>query len=291
MINWGRKYEGEEITCGWEPPLADGDEVADFTPTVIDGTATLSGGSFEASSVSVRVIGGAAGEVLLVRLAVTTTAGEELEEFASLLVVEDALFEVVTAAELRTHLRDCSDPDGVLRDLIDAAQSYFEEATGMATVQRTETLIIDAWPAAVGGGLGWWDGVRDGAITSEAARVLELPRAPLIAVDHVKTMDAAGTPTTFSSANYYLDTRNKPGRLALVPGAVWPVPERPVAGIEIQYQAGHATPYAMPAAFKMAILQIAAHWYENRELVDLEGPREVPMQAGRIISKFRIVKL
>jgi len=237
------------------------------------------------------VIGGAAGEVILVRLAVTSADGEELEEFASLLVMEDALFEVVTPSELRAHLRDVGDADGVLRDFIDAARTYFEEATGIATVQRTETLALDAWPGGVSGGLGWWDGVRDGSIAADQARVLELPRSPLISVDWVKTYDEAGLPQTFSAASYFIDTNSKPGRLALNAGASWPSVGRPIAGILIQYQAGYATPYAMPGAFKTAILQLASHWYENRELVDLEGPKEVPIQAGRIISKFRIAKL
>jgi len=76
-----------------------------------------------------------------------------------------------------------------------------------------------------------------------------------------------------------------------LPGAVWPMMARPTAGATVQYQAGHATIAAIPSAYKLAIMQLAAHWYENRELASLDPSQRVPMQAERIISKFRLVRL
>lgn len=200
--------------------------------------------------------------------------------------------EPVTAAELRAHLRDVSDADSVLERLIKAAREYFEEATGLALVSQARRLTLDCWPLGQGGdGLGWWDGERDGALIGTAPRFLELPRAPLISVESVKTYDTAGAATTFASGNYYVDVGSRPGRLTLNAGATWPIPTRPAAGIEINYTAGHADAAAVPATFGLAILQIAGHWCENRELMDYDGPAKVPMQAERIISKFRIAKL
>ncbi len=204
------------------------------------------------------------------------------------ILVEAPATEPVSADELRAHLRDCADADAVLEVLIGAAREYFEEATGLAMIEQTRLLTLDYWPSGSTGRDDWWDGVQDGSIMGDAPRALELPRGPLISIDHVKTANNDGTLITYGSTNYFADTGRRPGRLALVPGAVWPVPERTASGIQIQYKAGHE---AVPNAFKVAILQIAAHWYENRELVDLEGPGKVPMQAERIISKFRIVKL
>lgn len=201
--------------------------------------------------------------------------------------------EPITVAELRAHLRDVPDADGVLTQLIKDAREYVEEATGLALISQERRLVMDYWPLEKRGtdGLGWWDGVQEGALIGSAKRAVELPRAPLLSVDAVKTYDSANASSTFPDASYYVDTASKPGRLALTIGATWPVPTRPVAGVEIDYTAGWPDAASVPAPLKRAILLIAAHWYENRELVDYDGPSKVPMQAGRILRKYRIIKL
>ena len=198
--------------------------------------------------------------------------------------------EPVSVAELRSYLRDPADADSVLTRLIKAAREYVEEATGLIMVSQVRELTLDAWPWR-GDGLGWWDGVQDGAILGRAPRYVELPRAPLISITSVKTYDTGGNPATWEAGNYFADTGARPGRLALNDGAVWPIPTRAAAGIVIRYVAGHANAAAVPNALCMAILQIAAHWYENRELASLDAVNKVPMQAGRILSKFRVAKL
>lgn len=199
--------------------------------------------------------------------------------------------EPVTADELRAHLRDAPDPDAVLVRLIKAAREYVEEATGLALISQVRELTLDDWPAR-GDGLGWWDGVRDGAIIGTSPRYLELPKAPLLSIVSVTTFDTANNPSVWLASEYYADTGSRPGRLTLSSGAVWPVPTRPAAGIVIRYTAGYGeTAATVPNALALAVLQIAAHWYENRELVDYDGPAKVPMQADRILGKFRIAKL
>lgn len=199
--------------------------------------------------------------------------------------------EPVTAAELRSYLRDVADADAVLTELIKAAREHVEDCTGLAMISQDRQLTLDGWPGGDGDGLGWWDGVRDGALIGTAPRFLELPRAPLISVTSVTTYDTASAPTEWGAGNYFVDTGSRPGRLALNAGAVWPIPTRTAAGIVIEYKAGHADAAAVPAQLKIAIKQIAAHWYENRELVSYDGPEKLPMQAARIIRKARIIKL
>lgn len=198
--------------------------------------------------------------------------------------------EPVSVAELRSYLRDPADADSVLTRLIKAAREYVEEATGLIMVSQTRELTLDAWPGG-GDGLGWWDGVQEGALIGRAPRYVELPRGPLISITSVKTYDTGNNAATWEAGNYFADTGNRPGRLALLDGAVWPVPTRAASGIVIRYVAGHANAAAVPNALCMAILQIAAHWYENRELASLDAVNKVPMQAGRILSKFRVAKL
>lgn len=198
--------------------------------------------------------------------------------------------EPVSVAELRAHLRDPADADSVLTRLIKAAREYVEEATGLALISQTRELTLDAWPGG-GDGLGWWDGVQEGAISGRAPRYVELPRGPLISIASVKTYDTGNNATTWEAGNYFADTGTRPGRLALLNGAVWPVPTRAASGIVIRYMAGYANAAAVPNALALAILQIAAHWYEHRELTAIDAVNKVPMQAERILTKYRTVRL
>lgn len=200
--------------------------------------------------------------------------------------------EPVSVAELRAHLRDPADPDAVLMRLIKSAREYVEEATGLALITQTRELTLDNWPGfASGDGLGWWDGVREGAIIGRQARYVELPRGPLVSITFVKTYDTNNNATTWGSGNYFADTGSRPGRLALLDGATWPIPTRAAAGIHIRYVAGYGNAAAVPNALALAILQIAAHWYEHRELTAIDAVNKVPMQAERILTKFRTVRL
>lgn len=201
--------------------------------------------------------------------------------------------EPVTVAELRDHLRNPSDADSVLTRLIKSAREYFEKETGVALINQTRRLTLDMWPGAgYGDGLGWWDGVQDGAMIGTAPRYVEMPRAPLSSITSVKTYDSAGASTTWGSSNYFADVGQEPGRLVLQDGAVWPIPTQSAAGIVIDYVAGYgAASTALPSQYTLAVLQIAAHWYENRELLDYDGPGKVPFQAERIMGKARIIKL
>lgn len=217
---------------------------------------------------------------------------EGAEHMGDILITPPAA-EAITVAELRAHLQNPSDADAVLTRLIKAAREFFEESTGLALINQTRKLTLDGWPGVgYGDGLGWWDGVRDGAMLGTAPRFVELPRAPLVSITSVTTYDEASAATVWGAGNYFAHAGERPGRLALNAGAVWPIPTRTAAGIEIVYVAGHgATAADVPSRFQLALLQMASHWYENRELLDYDGPEKVPMQAQRIMAKARIIKI
>ena len=113
--------------------------------------------------------------------------------------------EPVSVAELRSYLRDPADADSVLTRLIKAAREYVEEATGLIMVSQVRELTLDAWPGG-GDGLGWWDGVQEGALIGRAPRYVELPRGPLISITSVKTYDTGNNATTWEAGNYFADT-------------------------------------------------------------------------------------
>lgn len=183
-------------------------------------------------------------------------------------LVSPPAYEPVTANELRAQLVETSDglPDGQANALISEARELIEQMTGIACISQTWKMALDYWP---GGQELWWDGVRDGALSSiyadNSLRAVELPRYPLSSVDSVTVYDDAGTATEVSlGATFHVDLFRKPGRIVLKQGASWPVALRSANAIEIQYTAGYgANGASVPALMKRAIKQVAAYLYAH----------------------------
>jgi len=211
----------------------------------------------------------------------------------------DPASEPVTKAELDAHLRG----DGVLEaneaDLLDslilAAREYVEEFTRRALITQSWTLVMDAWPQAKGDNLGWWDGVREGSISSGTQGFVELPIGQLQSVTSVTTYDNDNSSTVFASSNYFLDTNATPGQLILNTGTVWPVFTRTRNGIEIEYVAGYGDNATdVPGALRQAVKQLAAHWYENRELVKTQSDQNqamAPVHVQSILNRWKVQRL
>lgn len=206
--------------------------------------------------------------------------------------------EPVTATELDTHLRGdgvlVSEEGSFLETLITAAREYVEEFTRRALITQSWTLVMDSWPT-VKSELGWWDGVREGSITQGQAGSVELPIGPLQSITSVTTYDDDNTSTVFSSSNYFTDTNATPGQLILNTGVTWPVFTRTRNGIEIVYVAGYGSNATdVPGALRMAVRQLAAHWYENREFVKTQSDQNqaaAPLHVQSILNRWKVKKL
>lgn len=204
----------------------------------------------------------------------------------------------VTLQEAKTHMRvDSADEDAYIGILLSAAASQVEIEIGRALITRTYNLLLDGWPSDSSGGEEWWDGEREGSIvellTQGAKRYIELPYPPISSVTHVKTYDDADVATVFAASNYYVDRTSMPGRIALRTSSAWPIPTRLTNGIEIQWVAGYgATGNVMPDQIKLAIMQLASHWYENREPV-ISGiiVADIPLTVERILKRLRPVSI
>jgi hypothetical protein len=182
--------------------------------------------------------------------------------------------------------------DTLIGTIISAAREYVELQTRLALITQTWKLTMDRFPT-VAADDDWWDGVREIAISELQQTVpwIELPTGPLISVTSFNTFNQADAATLFT--NYYTDTSRRPGRVSLRSGAVWPTPTRGVNGIEIIYVAGFGPAAAnVPADIRIAISQIASHWFENRELMTFEvSARDVPVSAQRVIDQRRVIRI
>ena len=169
--------------------------------------------------------------------------------------------------ELRAQLRLDDDQiaeDAVLLANLRAAAEACETFTGRALITQTWTLFRDAWPAD-DDDASLREGWRVGALTSEGARALVLPRPPLQSIVHVKTFAADDTETLWPASAYFVDTAGLPGRLIARAGQVFPTPGRAANGIEVRFVAGHGdAPGDVPARLRQGIVQLAAYLFENR---------------------------
>lgn len=169
--------------------------------------------------------------------------------------------EPVTANDIKNQLElDVSDTskDTQIELYITAARELVEEYTGLALITQTWKLTLDHWP---GGREQWWDGAIKDLISSGRQSNVLLPRYPLQSIDSITADDVAVTVADV----FIIDTTQKPGRLVIKRGAAWPVILTNAKGIEITYTSGYgASESDVPAAIRLAIIQMAAYMFERR---------------------------
>ncbi len=201
--------------------------------------------------------------------------------------------EPVSGAEALAHLRIGDEDElALLHGHIRAARLLVENWTGRALITQSWRWMLDGW-AAKGGGE-WWDGVRPGAISNGSARFIELPKAPLLAVTSVTLFDDADQAAVWAAANYFVDTASLPGRLVLRNSAAAPAPQRSANGLQIDFTCGYgAAPGDVPAPLRQAVLMLAAHYFENREVMrEADAQAQVlPLGVHALLASYRIMRL
>ncbi len=174
----------------------------------------------------------------------------------------DASTEPVTLALVKSHLRvDHSDEDDLLNLIITAARQWAEEYTRRSFVTQTWTLDMDDFPAGTGLPL------RYGS--------------PLQSVSSVKYYDSDETLQTWSADEYHVDTKSIVGRVVLDDGYSWPsdLDDRPNC-VTVTYVAGYGDEATdVPAAIRLALLEIIANGYENR-VIEVTGATVARFAAG-----------
>lgn len=203
----------------------------------------------------------------------------------SLALVTAPTEEPVTLDEVKAWLRlDGDDEDDTLESLITAARQSAEEYLRRSLITQEWKLTLDLCSDREP----WWDGVREGAISSlygGLPRTIPLPKGPAKSLISVVTYDLTNTNSTFASSNYRVDASGD--RLLLNYGAVWPSSIRPQAGVEITYVAGYGAADAVPKPIKTAILTHVAFLYEQRGGCD--DPASLPTTVQSLLGRYRIM--
>jgi len=174
--------------------------------------------------------------------------------------------EPVTLDELKTHLRiDTNSEDTYLTSLIKGVRETIELKCGLALITQTWKIFFDNFKNYNDN---WWDGIKELPVGYFSQKIIEIPKAPLQSVTHVKIYDNSNIATTFSTDNYtvftYEGVSPSNGRIMLKEGVTWPYVERTVDGVEIEFVAGYGSAGDVPQIIKQYVLEEAAYRFEHR---------------------------
>ncbi|MEJ6781372.1 head-tail connector protein [Aminobacter sp. Piv2-1] len=178
--------------------------------------------------------------------------------------------EPVTLMEAKAHLRIAHvSEDALIGGLIRAAREDVERATGLALIDQTWRLVLDAWPPG---------------------NAVAIARHPVRQILSVTTFGSEGEAAILDPVHYQLDTLSRPARLRFDRK---PDRLRVMNGIEIDFRAGFGESGPdVPDLIKRAMLLLVAHWYEFRASFGAEEqPASYPRGYDRLIAGYRARRL
>ncbi len=178
----------------------------------------------------------------------------------------------VALEAVRAHVRITGgDEDGYLEALVKAVTRAVEQACGVALLEQTWELSLDAAPSVP---------------------YLELTPSPLRSVVSIKSYDDADAETVLASTTYQVDTYAQPGRVVLKRGVVWPTDLRMANGLLVQYKVGYgATAEELDADLRHGLLQIIASLYEQRESISEVTSQAVRVMAAELVASYKTMRL
>lgn len=187
--------------------------------------------------------------------------------------------------DVKSYLRqDIDDDDTIIALLLDAACSYAETFTNRQFLSKTYDLFLDTF-----------DGVLDKhssfvsfdayfSIPSDRVSII-LPLYPLVAITEWEYQDKDDATQTFDQSTVVIDTNtNTFAKITLKSSESWPDLSGEANAIRIRFTAGTGKPTDVPATIRLAVLQLVAHWFENRESVVIGTiTSEVPVSAKALL--------
>lgn len=175
--------------------------------------------------------------------------------------------EPVDLQTAKKHLRvDHSYEDDVISRLIQSAREQIEIQSGISFLPQSWRLTINSFP-------------QDGIL---------LRRTPLIEVSQVAVIDSTGVFQPIDAGNYYV-TGMVPPRLVMTKGA--DVPGRYFGGIQIDFRCGFENQQEIPSRLIQALLNLVAHNYEHRQLVDQVQQYQLPNSIAAMVQPYRVLNI
>lgn len=178
--------------------------------------------------------------------------------------------EPVSLAEAKLFLRlDAGDEDELLGTLITAARLMVEAASGRMLIDQTWRIVLDRWPQA---------------------GEIRLPLAPVSAISAARVFDVLGAAQPVANGALTLDVGADPPAIRIV-GEV-PETGRERGAVEIDVVAGYgASPLAVPAPLRQAVLRLTTRWFEQRGDVVGRDAVALPADILALVAPYRRARI
>lgn len=196
-----------------------------------------------------------------------------------LITLSGSNFLPVTVDELKLWARiHNSEEDDLIEVAISAAAEYIENQSQWVLAEKTIEYRADTW-----------------------CDPIVIPAAPVRDVLAVKYLDEDGALQTVDTADYSWDRTPEGAQVRFARTFTRPVlAEGRTGAVRVQFSAGFDDPaepqtgddpdYKLPQRMRMALLFLAARWYENREAIERGQLQEVELAAVSLLAQFRIFR-
>ena len=184
----------------------------------------------------------------------------------------------------------------LLLTFIDAATDEVESTAAQACVTEQVLLTFDSFPgqdmhhSLPYPTLWWWNGFRSNDSIELVRRPVVVPSgSPVTNAVTVTYYDPSGTLQTLDPSTYtvYAD------KITLNVGCAWPVTDRREDCVQVSYWAGYSPndPTQVPARLRLAVMYLANHFAQVRQVISVEETSEVGMTLSRMLSSFRSMRV
>lgn len=117
---------------------------------------------------------------------------------------------------------------------------------------------------------------------------LPMPAATIASITYLE--DDGTTTTTVGTSNYALHHDALGSYVRFVDSYSFPSGLWETKAVAVTFAAGYGTAAAVPAAIKAAVLLLVAHWFANREAVNVGNiVSELPFAVAALITPYRRV--
>lgn len=183
---------------------------------------------------------------------------------------------------------------------IEAATDTIESMAAQACLNEQVLLTFDFFPGqsdprnylfnefayAITATPWWWYGFPSKDSIELVRRPVLVPGgSPLTNAVTVQYNDPYGVQQTMDPSTYTVFAN----KIVLNVGEQWPLTDRRQDCIQITYWAGYSLtdPTKVPPRLQMAIMFLAAHFVDNRNIVSVEPTSEIGMTLNRMLCSYR----
>ncbi len=237
---------------------------------------------------------------------------------AGIIVQSQPAAEPVSVATAKNFLRvEITDDDLLIGVLITAAREACEMFCSRSFAPKSYVQAMDSFPyytdtvvSQMAYPPSYYSLPMYSTTLWNYSQMIKLYYPPAIEVQGIDYTATDGTnKTLMQDTDFLLDNIWEPARIFPMPGAMWPPCLYVPNAVRIRFTAGFgdtltsdpapidgelpngAGAQPMPGRVKIAILQLVANWYENREAAMAAGLKEIPQHVQMLLWSMRVMDM